>query len=176
MPGCTNQPDKKSNITLVTRVTLLWLFATYSQPWHIWYPSHIQNPFKYLRWWVMLKTPSGSEKSFAFSGIFSCIQKHSAMFRHFEGHQTILRSFRHYWGILCHFQKYSGLCVTLAYATMAYLESEASSKACSTCKMIRHIWSPGIVRTIYSNIFKDIYGYLETLMHIQPHSGSIPFA
>ena len=32
-----------------------------------------------------------------------------------------------------------------------------------------HIQSPGIVRTVYSSIFKDIQAYSEILMHIQPH-------
>ena len=36
--------------------------------------------------------------------------------------------------------------------------------------MIRHIQSPGIVRTVYSSISKDIQAYSGTLMYIQPHS------
>ena len=32
-----------------------------------------------------------------------------------------------------------------------------------------HIQSPGIVRTVYSSIFKDIQAYSEILMHILPH-------
>ena len=43
-------------------------------------------------------------------------------------------------------------------------------------KMIRHIQSPGIVRMVYSSIFKDLEGYLMILMHLQPHSGIIIFA
>ena len=42
---------------------------------------------------------------------------------------------------------------------VAYLEPESSSKACWTCKMIMHIQSHGIVRTVCSSIFKDIQRY-----------------
>ena len=45
------------------------------------------------------------------------------------------------------------------FRTLAYQEPEASSKSCETCKMITNIQSPGIVRTVYSNIFKEILGY-----------------
>ena len=45
------------------------------------------------------------------------------------------------------------------FRTLADLEPDPSSKACETCKMIRHIQCPGIVKTVYSNIFKDIQGY-----------------
>ena len=36
--------------------------------------------------------------------------------------------------------------------------------------MSRHIQSPGIFKTVYSNIFKGIQAYSGILMHIQPHS------
>ena len=42
---------------------------------------------------------------------------------------------------------------------LAYLEPESSSKSCWTCKMIMHIQSHGIVRTVCSSIFKDIQRY-----------------
>ena len=42
------------------------------------------------------------------------------------------------------------------FRILAYLEAEASSKACQTCKMNMHIQSPGIVRIVYSSIFKNI--------------------
>ena len=87
--------------------------------------------------------------------------------------------FRHYGGVWSHNQKYSELfgyseifgnirnpCIynRAIFRTLAYLEPKASSKACRTCKMIMHIQSPGIVRTIYSSIFKDIYAYSEILI------------
>ena len=46
---------------------------------------------------------------------------------------------------------------------MAYLEPKASSKACRTCKMIMHIQSPNIVKTVHLNIFKDIDAYSGTI-------------
>ena len=56
------------------------------------------------------------------------------------------------------------------FKTLADLEPETSSKVCKTCQMIRHIQSPGMVRTVYSSIFKDIQGYSGVLMHIRPYS------
>ena len=52
--------------------------------------------------------------------------------------------------------------------TQAHLKPEVSSKVCKTCKMIRHIRSPGTVRTFYSSLFKgmifrDINLYSATL-------------
>ena len=35
--------------------------------------------------------------------------------------------------------------------------------------MVRHIQNPGIFKTVYPSIFKDIQGCLGILMHIQPH-------
>ena len=73
-----------------------------------------------------------------------------------------LKSLKAFSVFLRHIQAYSDLCVTLACTTVPYsellthLEPEASSKACRTSKMLKHIKSPGIVRTVYSSIFKDI--------------------
>ena len=53
------------------------------------------------------------------------------------------------------------------FRILAFLEPEASSKICQTCKMIQ---SPGMLKTVYSSIFKDIQTYSGILMHIQPHS------
>ena len=55
-----------------------------------------------------------------------------------------------------HNQTYSELCVTPAYTTAPYSEPVASSKVCRKSKMIMHIQSPGIVRTVCSRIYKDI--------------------
>ena len=49
------------------------------------------------------------------------------------------------------------------FRTLAYLEPKTSSEACQTCKMIIHYRSPGIVRTVYSSIFRDIDAYSATL-------------
>ena len=53
------------------------------------------------------------------------------------------------------------------FRTLDFLYPEASSKSCRTCNMIMHIQSPGIVRTVYSNVFKDILEYSGILMEIQ---------
>ena len=56
-------------------------------------------------------------------------------------------------------QIYLELCVIYngaTFRTLAYLEPAASSKVCQTRKMIMHIQSPDIVRTVYSSILKDI--------------------
>ena len=73
--------------------------------------------------------------------------------------------FSHHSGIWSHNQAYLELCITVNYTTMPYSEPwfiynpKASSKVCWTCKMIMHIQTPGIVRTVHSNIFKDMLAY-----------------
>ena len=119
---------------------------------------------------------------------------YSGIFRHIQGHWAILPYsgtlrdiktysgiFSHYWGILSHIQKYLELNVTLGFATVPYSELETSSKACRTCKMTRHIQSPGITRTLcnhfqgYSVIFRDIdVYYSSTLIGVQLEGGASP--
>ena len=72
-------------------------------------------------------------------GIFRYIQIHSAIFSHVKvkAYSGIIEAFS---SIFRHIR------------TLAYLEPEASSKVCQTCKMIRDIQSPGIVRTVYLSI------------------------
>ena len=53
--------------------------------------------------------------------------------------------------LICYFQQ-----CNLLFSTLGYLEPEASSNTCGTCQMIRQIQSPGIVKTVYSSIFKHI--------------------
>ena len=82
---------------------------------------------------------------------------------------------RHYWHKLSHIQTFRTLCNPCIYncaifTTCGTFRTGTSSKACQIFKMIKHISSPGIVRTVYSSTFKDSYGYLWILMHIQPHS------
>ena len=51
------------------------------------------------------------------------------------------------------------ICDYAIFKTLAYLETETSSKACQTCRMIKHIESPGIVEQFIlasSRIFNDI--------------------
>ena len=98
--------------------------------------------------------------------------QYSDMLRHTEG----LWGIRHYCGTLSHIRTYSELCITLAYTTVPYSETsifrtQDSSKTYQTCRMSRHIQNPGIVRTVYSSIWKGIYGYSGILMHIQPLPG-----
>ena len=111
-------------------------------------------------------------------GTFSIIHPCLGLSRDINAYWGI---FRHYWEILCHIQTSRTLCNPCLYnrvifRTLVYLEPEAFSKSCQTFKMIRYIQSPGIVRTVYSSIFKDIFGYPEILMHIQPPLGIILFA
>ena len=54
------------------------------------------------------------------------------------------------------------------FRTLAYLEPEASSKACGTCMMIMLIQSPGIVRSI----FKHFQGYLGIFRVIDAYSAT----
>ena len=54
------------------------------------------------------------------------------------------------------------------FRTLAYVKLDASSKACRTCKMIMHLQSPTIVRSLfehfqgYLGIFTDIDAYSAT--------------
>ena len=106
-----------------------------------------------------------------YSCIFRHIQEYSAMSRRIKGHEDILR---HIQATLCNLC----FCNRAIFRTLAYLEPVASSSNCQICKIIRHIQSPGIIRTVYSSIFKDIeiYVYSGILMHFQSHSGIIHFA
>ena len=110
-----------------------------------------------------------------YSGIFRDIQQYSAMFIHIEGHQSILR---HIQVLLTHREPLSDIFGTLPnfcmynraiFRTLSYLEPKTSSKACRTCKTIMYIQSPGIVRTVYTSIFKGTQTCSGILMHIQPH-------
>ena len=112
-----------------------------------------------------------------YSGIFRLIQRHSAIFSLFQAYWVALRYIEVYLGII---EAYGAIVRNIRnnlsiFRTLAYLEAEASSKACRTCKMMMHIQSPGIVRTIYSSVFKDIKASSEILIliHIQPHSQAL---
>ena len=106
--------------------------------------------------------------------LFWHLQAHSGAFSNTQPSSGILR---HIQALLWHNVPYSYifriLCPSLhnraIFRTMAYVEPEASSEACQICKMIRHIQSHDINRTVYSSTFKDIYGYSGVLMDIQPH-------
>ena len=59
------------------------------------------------------------------------------------------------------------------FRALSYLEPEASSKPCQTCKVTMHIQSPGIASTAFSSIFMNIYAYSGILMVIQPYSQAL---
>ena len=107
-----------------------------------------------------------------YSGTFSTVEPCSGILRDIKSFWGI---FRHYQGILSHFQAYSEFCVNLSiyncsiFWTYAHLESETSSKTCRTCKMIRHIQNPGIIKTL----FKHFKRYLWIFGDIDVHSGTI---
>ena len=46
---------------------------------------------------------------------------------------------------------------------------EASSKPCQLSKMMRHIEGLGIVRTVYSHIFRHIQGHSAIFINAQGH-------
>ena len=97
------------------------------------------------------------------------------IFKHIQYHPAVFSRVQAYWRTLRHNEVYSGItglnepypdifrtldnsCLYnhTIFRTLAHLELEASSKACWTHKVIRHIQSPGIVRKVYSSILKDI--------------------
>ena len=55
------------------------------------------------------------------------------------------------------------------FRTLAYLMPEAYSKPRQIRKMMQHIESPGILRKIYSDIFRHIQQYLHMFRHIEGH-------
>ena len=59
--------------------------------------------------------------------------------------------------------------------TLAHLMSEAYPKPFQTCKMIRHIANPGIVKTAYSDIFRDIQGHSVIFSHVQVYWGTLRY-
>ena len=111
--------------------------------------------------------------------IKKCIQGHSAIFSHVQAYWRTIRHTEAIQTLLRHNAPYSdifrNLCKLCLYnrgifRTLAYSEPKTSSKACRTFKMIRHIQSPGIVKTIYSSILRismDIQGYWCIFSHAQ---------
>ena len=135
--------------------------------------QHIQNPGIFNLWsntkpcqWSMMKRhiENLDIARAVYSGIFQAYSEHSAISIHVQAYSARVRHieafsciFMDHWGILSHIQTYSELCVSLPYTNVPYLKPEASLKdTCQTCNMIRPIQIPGIVRTIYSRIFKDL--------------------
>ena len=53
------------------------------------------------------------------------------------------------------------------FKTLAYLINEANSKTCQISKVIRHVEKPGIIRTVYSDIFRNIQGLSPIFIHAQ---------
>ena len=96
------------------------------------------------------------------------VQLHSAIFSQVLGYWVTLRHIEACSDITEAYERnqiYLEFCIILAYITvpcsetLAYSETEVSSKVCRTCKMIIHIQSPRNARTVYSSIFKDIYAF-----------------
>ena len=118
----------------------------YAGSWHIDFLRHIQNPVKYLRWWGTLRTFS-----------------QNSLFRHFQS----------YLGNSAIFSHVQGNCLaqlSCIFKTLAYLETETSSKACQTCRMTKHIESPGIAEQFIlasSRIFNDIQYFWCIFSHAQ---------
>ena len=107
-----------------------------------------------------------------YSNIFKHIEGHLGIFSHVRAYWGTLKhieTFRHYWGILNHIQTFRTLCNPwihnhVIFRTQAHLGFKVSSKTWQTCKMMGNIQSYGIVRTVFSRIFKDIFkGYSRDL-------------
>ena len=136
---------------------------TYSGPWHIYWtlevyskPCQISTMTRYFENPDIVRT--------VYSGIFGHIRGHSAIFTYVYKYCATLRQ-TEATSCITEACEPSDICRTLCnpciynraiFGTLAHLELEASSKACQTCKLIRYIQSPGIVRTVYSSIFKVI--------------------
>ena len=99
--------------------------------------------------------------------------------RHAQGHSTIFSQVQAYWEILRHIEAYSGIIEAYGatclynraiFKTLAYSKPEASSKDCPTCKVIMHIQSPVIVKTVYSSIFSRIFRHIEGYWCIFSHT------
>ena len=54
---------------------------------------------------------------------------------------------------------------------MTYLMPTTYSKPCQISKMIKHIEKPGLVRTVYSNVPRNIQGYSAIFSHVQAFEG-----
>ena len=89
-----------------------------------------------------------------YSGIFRHIQGHSAIFSHVQAYCGKLKHIKLYPGIFHDIEPYPDIFRTLrnlfifnraTFRTLAYLDPEASSKTCRTCKMVQ----------VYSSILKD---------------------
>ena len=57
--------------------------------------------------------------------------------------------------------------------TMAYLMPGTYWKPCQISKMMRHIEKPGLVRTVYSNIFRHTQRYWAIFIHVQAFWGTL---
>ena len=109
LPGCTNQPDKKSNITLVTRITLLWLYRnifttltylipeSHSKPFQVSkMVSHVENPLRVREIFCIFRHIQLHSETFsyvqAFSGTSNYIEVIQALLRHIVPFSEILRT------------------------------------------------------------------------------------
>ena len=110
-----------------------------------------------------IENPGMSEQLIRAYSDIRDIQQYSAMVGHIEGYLGIF--IPEVYSLLRHVKQYSDIFRTLynpciysrpIFRTAAHLEPEASSKSSRTCKMIRHIQSPSLVKRVFSSIFKDI--------------------
>ena len=114
-----------------------------------------------------IENPGMSEQLIRAYSDIRDIQQYSAMVGHIEGYLGIFipEVYPEVNSLLRHVKQYSDIFRTLynpciysrpIFRTAAHLEPEASSKSSRTCKMIRHIQSPSLVKRVFSSIFKDI--------------------
>ena len=57
------------------------------------------------------------------------------------------------------------------FRTMTFLMPEPCSKSCQIAKVMKHIENPGIVRMLYSGIFRDIQPFSGMMRGIKAYSG-----
>ena len=92
----------------------------------------------------------------AYSGTFNNMQLYSSILRDIKAYSGIIEASGPTMRQIRHILNFVQPLQIQSFRTLAYLEPKASPKTCHTCQMIRHIQSPGIVRTFYSRTFKDI--------------------
>ena len=55
------------------------------------------------------------------------------------------------------------------FRTLVHLMPAACSKPCQTSQTVRHIENTGIIRTVYSGIFRHIQGHSAIISHAQAY-------
>ena len=125
---------------------------------------HIQDP-GICNTWATFENPAYWDPWHSENSLFRHIQGQSAISSLVQAYRETIGYIEAYLGIIEAYESYSDIFRTLCnpyiynrdiFRTLVLLEPDVSSQPCGRCKMIRHIESPGIVRTVYSSISNDI--------------------